>query len=718
MKRKLIEKIPWQAKGERKKMLVVAKVHNIGGEDVLIVDFALDKPVIRIALSHNDFENYVPEESPCKNMPRWGRRQYNDFRSGKWCHFPYYLPHMYRNGQVQADKKTENIIHQFVHGKNYKSHTNWNSDIDELQSEILWDKRGRAEYRRNERIEKKMATVPEPTDGFRKWAIASVKVHVMYMLPFRKRKTTKATCSACRKEHEYERGRIQPKQLVTCPSCGAECTVKRVDYENHNNLTGYRFTKEVLLFQKIGEEFCERHFYLEHWVDLSKETTYITEIGRIFYPVGRYDPNWKGDQIHSLGRKRRTYYNKYNPWDGTTFWDDKNLSGVSNIVLRPGPVYPRTINKKIFEGTRYQYCAMELIRSEKGFMPIYYLEKFDQMPQKIEMMVKTGLLRMALEISKYEFKGDGKPWEQLGITKKQMNRLRNINGGHRALTWMRYEEGTGRIIDDETMRYFEKEDIEPDDIAFISNRMSERQIMNYIIRQRRQWKVKMEDVLILWRDYLSMAMRMKMDTRQELIFKPRDVKRAHDDLVRLCGGADVAKRAGEIIQKFPDVDEILQSIKDKYEYKDGQYAVVVPEKIESIIYEGRKLGHCLDKSDIYFDRIQRRESFIVFLRKVEDIEKPYYTLEIEPDGTTRQKRTTGDRQDKDFQEAVSFIRKWQREVKKRLNKSDKELAAQSAELREKEFEELRKNQTKVWHGALAGKLLADVLEADLMIANG
>lgn len=38
--------------------------------------------------------------------------------------------------------------------------------------------------------------------------------------------------------------------------------------------------------------------------------------------------------------------------------------------------------------------------------------------------------------------------------------------------------------------------------------------------------------------------------------------------------------------------------------------------------------------------------------------------------------------------------------------------------REKEFEELRKNQTKVWHGALAGKLLVDVLEADLMVANG
>lgn len=93
-------------------------------------------------------------------------------------------------------------------------------------------------------------------------------------------------------------------------------------------------------------------------------------------------------------------------------------------------------------------------------------------------------------------------------------------------------------------------------------------------------------------------------------------------------------------------------------------------------------------------------------------------MEIEPDGTARQKRTVGDRQDKDFQEAVSFIRKWQREVKKRLDETDKELAEQSAELRREEIEELRKKQTKIWNGDLAGKLLADVLEADLMVANG
>jgi len=715
LKRKLIEKIPWQSTGEKETMSVVAKIHNICGEDILIIDFALDKPIVRIALSHGDFENYIPEESPCTNVPRWGRRQYDDFRNGNGFYLPY---GMYPSWKMLADRETADTIHRFVYGKDDTFHTDWNCDISQLQREILWHKREQNEFHRHDRIKKKMSAVPEPTEGFKNWAMSFVEEHVMYMLPFRKKKSTKAVCSACQKEHEYSRGKIKPKQIINCPSCGAECTVKRVDYENNNPVQGYQFRKEVLLFQKIGGEFCERHFYITRWVDLSREETRLTETGRIFYPAGRYDPEWTGDLTHGLRPKGRKYFNKYDPWNDKEFWDDKNLSGLSNIILGSGPVYPRTINKRMFEGTRYRYCAMERIRNEKCFTPIDYLEKFSQMPQKMEMMIKTGLLRMALEITKDEFKGSGKPWEQLGITKKQMNRLRDINGGRMALKWMRHEEGTGKSIDNETIRYFEKEGINPDDVAFISDRMSERKIMNYIIRQCRQRKMKAEEVLILWRDYLSMALRMKMDIQQELISKPKDVRQAHDGLVRLCGGADVTKRAGEIIRKYPDVDEILQSIKDKYEYMDGQYAVVVPAKIEDIIYEGRKLGHCLDKSDIYFDRIQRRESFIVFLRKAEDTEKPYYTLEIEPDGTTRQKRTTGDWQDKDFKEAVSFIRKWQGEVKKRLGRVDKELAVQSAVLREKEFEELRKNQTKVWHGALAGKLLADVLEADLMIAKG
>ena len=176
MKRKAIEKIPWQSQGNVKQMIVAASVHNIDGEESLIIDFALDKPVLRIALSHSDFENFIPSDSPSsEKLPRWGRRQYDTLRSEG-----FGLPYVdYPDWNELADRKTADLIHCFAYGRDDPYHTNWNYDIDHIQRNILSDRQLKAEHRRNDRIKKKMAAVPEPTDGFRKWAVSMVENHIM-----------------------------------------------------------------------------------------------------------------------------------------------------------------------------------------------------------------------------------------------------------------------------------------------------------------------------------------------------------------------------------------------------------------------------------------------------------------------------------------------------------------------------------------------------------
>ena len=102
--------------------------------------------------------------------------------------------------------------------------------------------------------------------------------------------------------------------------------------------------------------------------------------------------------------------------------------------------------------------------------------------------------------------------------------------------------------------------------------------------------------------------------------------------------------------------------------------------------EGGKLHHCVGSSDRYWERIERRESYVLFLRRVSKPDAPYYTLEIEPDGTVRQKRTMYDRQ----KEEKSCI------------------------LRNQEFTQMRENQVIIHTGDLRGQLLVDVLMKDLM----
>lgn len=93
---------------------------------------------------------------------------------------------------------------------------------------------------------------------------------------------------------------------------------------------------------------------------------------------------------------------------------------------------------------------------------------------------------------------------------------------------------------------------------------------------------------------------------------------------------------------------------------------------------------------------------------------PYYTLEIEPDGTVRQKRTLFDRQHEDIEQATEFLQKWQKVIAARLTGQDLKLAAQSRVLRNEEFIQMKKDRVVIHTGHLAGHLLADVLLADLM----
>ena len=100
------------------------------------------------------------------------------------------------------------------------------------------------------------------------------------------------------------------------------------------------------------------------------------------------------------------------------------------------------------------------------------------------------------------------------------------------------------------------------------------------------------------------------------------------------------------------------------------------------------------------------------MRKYPDV----YLIEVEPGGSVRQKRTTGDEQTPELADAEPFLKKWQQHILKNLTEEEKHLAQISVRLRNEEFKELRKKQSKIWNGSLRGQLLADVLEADLMEA--
>ena len=61
-----------------------------------------------------------------------------------------------------------------------------------------------------------------------------------------------------------------------------------------------------------------------------------------------------------------------------------------------------------------------------------------------------------------------------------------------------------------------------------------------------------------------------------------------------------------------------------------------------------------------------------------------------------------------------FLHKWQKQLRKKLDSQDYELAVKSRRERKMELSELRRKKVKINGGDYQGRLLADVLAEDLM----
>ena len=180
--------------------------------------------------------------------------------------------------------------------------------------------------------------------------------------------------------------------------------------------------------------------------------------------------------------------------------------------------------------------------------------------------------------------------------------------------------------------------------------------------------------------------------------------------------AQSARASRQAIHQTLSIEQNLQAIREKFAFTGKQFQIQVPNKLEDIFMDSRKLCHCIANSNVYWERMERRESYLLFLRKTAEPDTPYYTVEAEPGGTVRQVRTQYNRQNDDIGEVRAFLKIWQKQIAKRLTQKDKQLAADSHELRIKEMLQLRNDQVTIHTGDLAGRLLVDVLTEDLMEA--
>ena len=509
-------------------------------------------------------------------------------------------------------------------------------------------------------------------------------------------------CSYCEKEVPIKEPRNNKEGR--CPKCGHKITFKAIGKMGSFCTP----TRSMYLIQGCDSGFMVRQF-----------------CGSKSYYRGNYQ-----DPHYSCWEVRRAIYNhKARPisayyWgvykQTETRWIKSSICGTRSYGWEVGMHYGKSL-APLFKTALRDTGFEHFLKKAKQTDPEFYLAYYNRVPQ-LEKLVKADLDFLVRDCFSncdayqqfFAGRNETSLIKAMGIDAPRMKRLREKKMGIKYLRWLRYEKEHNMPADDELIMWFIGQSIEPKEIAFIDDRMSLVQIRNYVMRQAKENRESIHWVLRTWADYLSMAMRLNMDTSDSIIYRVRKLKQRHQELVERCNELADDLFVEKMLNTYPNINEVCQSIQELYSYKDRSYMVIVPSDAKDIMQEGKALHHCVGNQERYYERISTRESYVLFLRRTRNPDKSYYTLEIEPDGTVRQKRTMFDRQEKDIERAKTFLRKWQGVVASRLTGTERTLALRSKKLREKNFEELKHQNKFVYIRNQGQRNLLDLLLEDLM----
>lgn len=592
--------------------------------------------------------------------------------------------------------------------------------IERLEEHYDRELRWKTEENRKDRLKDFMGRVPDTPQNFREWCF-EVAAGEDYM--FKETGKREFQCTNC--GEKWKEKEIQPKirhnDMVICPGCGKTVQAKtRTKAVLKEGLSAY-------ILQSVDETASVlRIFRVEIGWDNGRHWVAVDERMRVVMH--------KLSRLRKNGRVYKLYYRN---------WMDWGTGNGGNFRAQEGYLYPGEFGE-ILEDTIYADSGYVLEHLGKTKQKLNYNRLLAGVGyirgyiQKVELLSKgkfRELLRDTVEYTAYPGGGScyygplnmagGNMEEFFQIEDKQkINRIRDENGGNDMVRWMQYSDETGQKIPRDTLRWLIREKIEPEQTKEIAEYMNPQQVENYIKRQQKEQYPMFTAAAVMeqYLDYIAMCKACDKDMKDEMVYRPRELKRRHDEVVidkqqieilrAMENNQDAQETfAQEMRDKYPTAEQTLSKIRNRYEYENEEYKIIVPETLVDIVKEGRALHHCAGSSERYFNRIEAEETYICFLRRKEAPGIPFYTIEVEPGGTIRQHRSYLD-EEPGIEQIRAFLKEWQKVIRKRLTERDKALAKMSKEKREANIRELQeKNNTRVLQGLAEDFMDAEFEEA-------
>jgi hypothetical protein len=481
--------------------------------------------------------------------------------------------------------------------------------IESYENDLNEKKYKKAIERKVERIAQQMADMPCVPDEVEAWVEQTIfPENILFFKKTGKRTTYSCTACGCSswKKQGWKHG-----QKTICPKCGRPVTANSRQKKRVK-------TEPVVLLQPYGKNWVERQFKAVcKWESGTKEIQLFEQL-RAIIPNGKC---WG-----------KVWYGLSTEADELTqsFWDTN--PGNKRFVL--SYLYPGNLQEVLPCG-RLEQSGMELLaRSGKKVNVNKFITTFHQRPY-LEYLIKAGLNRMAAEVvnvygwwrepDKVICTTANNLRDALQLDGNRVSRMKQLDGGLCTLEWLQYEEEKEIKISQESLEYLTKMDIGPNECEEI---LVELRSVNRMVNYMRKQKIAPKQLTTTWQDYLRMAKEAGYDTTDDIVRLPKDLKARHDYLVELGNKEEDSER----LKKYADLDQQIQKrLPDvkKYFWEDKKYMIIPAGACKELMTEGRKLHHCVGRDDHYMKKMAEGKSWILFLRKKEDLKQPYYTIEID-----------------------------------------------------------------------------------------
>lgn len=481
--------------------------------------------------------------------------------------------------------------------------------IGSYENDLNEKKYKKAIERKAERIAQQMADMPCVPDEAEAWVEQTIfPENILFFKKTGKRTTYSCTACGCSswKKQGWKHG-----QKTICPKCGRPVTANSRQKKRVK-------TEPVVLLQPYGKNWVERQFKAVcKWESGTKEIQLFEQL-RAIIPNGKC---WG-----------KVWYGLSTEADELTqsFWD----TNPGNKRFVPSYLYPGNLQEVLPCG-RLEQSGMELLaRSGKKVNVNKFITTFHQRPY-LEYLIKAGLNRMAAEVvnvygwwrepDKVICTTANNLRDALQLDGNRVSRMKQLDGGLCTLEWLQYEEEKEIKISQESLEYLTKMDIGPNECEEI---LVELRSVNRMVNYMRKQKIAPKQLTTTWQDYLRMAKEAGYDTTDDIVRLPKDLKARHDYLVELGNKEEDSER----LKKYADLDQQIQKrLPDvkKYFWEDKKYMIIPAGTCKELMTEGRKLHHCVGRDDHYMKKMAEGKSWILFLRKKEDLKQPYYTIEID-----------------------------------------------------------------------------------------